>query len=80
MSDAWIDISIPLHNGMVHWPGDAPFERIDTLELAKGDSCNLSQICGSAHTGTHMDAPRHYLLGAAGIENWAAALVWPMDW
>jgi len=64
----WIDISVPLHNGMVAWPGDAPFERTSTLEIANGDECNLSQISATAHIGTHMDAPRHYLEGATGIE------------
>ncbi len=64
----WIDISAPLRNGMVVWPGDAPFERTSTLEIAKGDECNLSQISATAHIGTHMDAPCHYLEGAAGIE------------
>jgi len=65
----WIDISVPLRNGMVTWPGDAPFERSSTLEIANGDECNLSQISTTAHIGTHMDAPRHYLAGAAGIES-----------
>jgi arylformamidase len=64
----WIDISVPLRNGMVAWPGDAPFERTSTLAIANGDPCNLSQLSTTAHIGTHMDAPRHYLAGAAGIE------------
>ena len=64
----WIDISVPLRNGMVVWPGDAPFERSSTLEIANGNPCNLSQISTTAHVGTHMDAPRHYLPGAAGME------------
>jgi arylformamidase len=68
MTNDWIDISVPLRNGMVSWPGDAPFERTSTLEIANGDPCNLSQISTTAHIGTHMDAPRHYLAGAAGIE------------
>lgn len=68
MSTDWIDISVPLRNGMVTWPGDAPFERTSTLEIANGDLCNLSQISTTAHVGTHMDAPRHYLPGAAGME------------
>ena len=68
MSSDWIDISVPLRNGMVTWPGDAPFERTSTLEIANGDPCNLSQICTTAHIGTHMDAPRHYLEAAAGME------------
>jgi len=68
MTAEWIDISVPLHNGMVTWPGDASFERTSTLEIAKGDPCNLSQISTTTHIGTHMDAPRHYLPGAAGME------------
>jgi arylformamidase len=65
----WIDISVPLHNGIAHWPTDAPFERTETMRLANGDQCNLSEIRGSAHSGTHMDAPKHYLAGAGGIES-----------
>src|SRR5665213_1742562 len=65
---SWIDISAPLRNGMVAWPGDAPFELTSTLEMANGDPCNLSQISTTAHIGTHMDAPRHYLPNAAGME------------
>jgi arylformamidase len=65
----WIDVSIPLHNGMVNWPGDAPFHRLETLKIANGDPCNLSQFCSSAHIGTHMDAPRHFLAGGHGMES-----------
>lgn len=72
-SGDWIDISVPLRNGMVAWPGDAPFERSNTLEIANGDPCNLSQISSSAHIGTHMDAPRHYLRDAAGMETMPVA-------
>ena len=53
---------------MVGWPGDAPFERLQTLHISKGDVCNLSQICSSAHIGTHMDAPRHFLAEGRGME------------
>src|SRR5271166_194713 len=59
----WIDISVPLHNGMVTWPGDAPFERLPTLQISTGAQCNLSQISTTTHIGTHMDAPLHYLPG-----------------
>jgi arylformamidase len=68
-NDAWIDISLPLRNGMVTWPGDAPFDWASTLEIANGDECNLSRISTTTHIGTHMDAPLHYLPGAAGIES-----------
>ena len=69
MSKAWIDVSVPLKNGMVHWPDDEPFHRSDMLQISRGDPCNLSKFAASAHIGTHMDAPRHYLDGAAGIES-----------
>jgi arylformamidase len=68
MNSEWIDISVPLRNGMVSWPGDAKFERTSTLQMAQGDPCNLSQISTTAHIGTHMDAPRHFLADGAGIE------------
>jgi arylformamidase len=69
MKSEWIDVSIPLHNGMVNWPGDAPFHRLETLKIANGDPCNLSQFCTSAHIGTHMDAPRHFLADGHGMES-----------
>lgn len=68
MSREFIDISVPLRNGMVNWPGDAPFSRIETLKIANGDVCNLSQFASSVHIGTHMDAPRHFLADGHGIE------------
>src|SRR5579872_5166146 len=68
MTGEWIDISVPLHNGMVNWPGDAPFGRIHTESIARGAEANVSEIHGSAHTGTHVDAPLHYLTGALGID------------
>lgn len=65
---SWIDVSVPLHNGMVHWPGDAPFERTLDLRIANGDAANLSRIACSAHTGTHMDAPLHFIDGGESID------------
>jgi arylformamidase len=53
---------------MAHWPDDRPFERVETEKIASGDACNLSEISTSAHIGTHIDAPRHYLPEGAGIE------------
>ena len=68
MNSPWIDISVPLYPGMVHWPNDRPFDRVQTEAIAKGDPCNLSEFSASAHIGTHMDAPRHFLADGAGIE------------
>ena len=64
----WIDISVPLKNDMVTWPNDpeVTIERISDIE--KGDRINLSQLSLGAHTGTHMDAPLHFLRNGKGID------------
>jgi arylformamidase len=68
MKAGWIDVSVPLHSGMVHWPGDPEvcISRISSME--NGDECNVSTISMSAHTGTHMDAPLHFLANGAGLD------------
>jgi arylformamidase len=67
MSD-WIDISLPVYSGMVVWPGDSEVHVQRVMELEKGDPFNLTQCSFTAHTGTHMDAPRHFLHQGAAID------------
>lgn len=57
----WIDISVPLRNGMVSWPGDPPFELNRISDVAKGDHATISKISMGSHTGTHIDAPAHFI-------------------
>lgn len=68
MSGGWIDISTPLRAGMTVWPGDAAVEVECAQSFERGDAYNLTRLAMSAHTGTHVDAPRHFLRGGAGIE------------
>jgi arylformamidase len=56
-----IDISMPLKNGMVRWPGDPEVDIGLLASIEKGSVCNVTRMAMSAHTGTHMDAPRHFL-------------------
>lgn len=65
----WIDVSVPLRTGLVHWPGDPEptFEPI--AEIGQGSEANVTLCRMTAHTGTHMDAPRHFISGAAGIDS-----------
>jgi arylformamidase len=68
MSSQWIDVSIPLRTGMVHWP-DHPLVVIErVLDRERGDAAHVSKLSLSAHTGTHMDAPIHFLREGAGID------------
>jgi arylformamidase len=64
---SWIDISTPVHEGMPVWPGDpAPrFERV--MDQNNGDVCTVTRVAMGAHTGTHMDAPLHFLRNSASI-------------
>ncbi len=57
----WIDVSVPLSNTMHGWPGNPPTSITMHLGTAKGDVCNVSAINFNSHTGTHMDAPLHFL-------------------
>jgi arylformamidase len=67
VADEWIDISVPLVAGMVHWPDNPPVVIERTQDLAWGHSANVSKIAMGVHTGTHVDAPRHFLAHGAGI-------------
>ncbi len=54
------DISREIRPGMPVWPGDEPYLCRWTMRLEKGDSCNVSAVTMSVHTGTHLDAPLHF--------------------
>ena len=61
MEKGWIDISVPVRNGMPHWPTDAAPKIEWKLRIDRGDVCNVSALAINSHTGTHMDAPRHFI-------------------
>ena len=63
-----IDISVPIREEMVVWPGDPPFERSNRSAIARGDKCNLTAVRMSVHAGTHVDAPSHFLDDGATVE------------
>jgi len=63
----WIDITTPIENGMVHWPGDIPVSVQQSSSLANGDEANVTTLSMSAHTATHIDAPRHFIANGKDI-------------
>ena len=63
-----MDISVPVRNGMVHWPGDPPFQIERAMDQEKGDVATVSRMALGVHTGTHMDAPLHFIRHAPGID------------
>jgi arylformamidase len=61
------DISRPLDARMPGWPGETPFHREQKTSVAAGDAAIVSNLTGCAHTGTHVDAPAHFIDGGAGL-------------
>ena len=64
----WIDISVPIKNGMVHWPGDPQVSISRLKDMNNNDQANLSYLSLGAHTGTHMDAPLHFFKDGSSIK------------
>jgi arylformamidase len=69
MPGTWIDISVPLHTGMVHWPDNPPVQIELMLDMSRGDVCNVSTLSMGSHSGTHMDSPRHFIATGPGIDS-----------
>lgn len=60
-NDGWLDITEPISKDTVVWPGDpnAIISRVAGFEL--GDNYQLSEVFMNVHTGTHIDAPLHFI-------------------
>ncbi len=63
----WLDATMPIRNGMVHWPDNLGVTVRRTLSLATGAAANVTELHLSAHTGTHVDAPLHFLADGADV-------------
>ena len=55
------DISVPISLTSVVWPDDPKVAIRKLSKIANGDEVNVSQISMSLHTGTHIDAPNHFI-------------------
>ncbi|MGE0402492.1 MAG: cyclase family protein [Kofleriaceae bacterium] len=65
---SWIDVSVPIRDGMVHWPSNPGVRLERVADLDCGASSNVSQLSMGVHTGTHVDAPIHFFANAGGVE------------
>ena len=63
-----IDVSVPVRPGMVTYPGD-PEVRLELVSsIAGGEIANVSRLDLGVHSGTHVDAPLHFVEGAPSVE------------
>lgn len=63
------DVTVAISAGVPIYEGD-PTVKIETVkQIAAGDSANVSNLCLGAHTGTHVDAPNHFIDGTRRVED-----------
>ena len=63
------DVSFTIYPGMLVWPGNPPVA-VDTVKsIAEGGSSNISLLHVGSHTATHVDAPRHFIPDAPGVDS-----------
>jgi arylformamidase len=65
---ARIDVSVPIESGMVTYEGDPAVEITERLSIAKGDPANVRHLALGSHTGTHIDAPSHFIDGGRSLD------------
>lgn len=63
------DVSVPLSGATPTYPGDPGIEIEEWLTLAKGDAANVSLVHFGVHSGTHVDAPAHFIEGGSKVES-----------
>lgn len=61
------DVTFPISEQTPIFEGDPEVEIRMKSSFEAGDTANVSQICMSAHTATHVDAPNHFINGAKRV-------------
>jgi arylformamidase len=64
-----VDVSVVLAPGLATYPGNPEFEITPVKRIANGDSSNNSRLVMGTHTGTHVDAPRHFFDDRPGVDS-----------
>jgi arylformamidase len=67
--EPWVDVTVPIRSGMVCWPGNPEVDIVQTEHLERGDPATVSRLSLGVHTGTHVDAPVHFLVRGAGVDH-----------
>jgi len=63
------DVSLPLASGGLVYPGNPAISITPQQTIADGAGANVSRIDFGSHTGTHVDAPKHFFDDGAGIDS-----------
>jgi arylformamidase len=65
------DITIPLRTGGVVYPGNPAISITAQQAISQGAGANVSRLDMGSHTGTHVDAPKHFFDDGAGVDTLA---------
>ena len=63
------DISLTISPKLPVWPGDPAIHLKQAGNMDNGDPCNVTHISMSVHSGTHVDAPHHFLNDNRTVED-----------
>ena len=63
----YLDVSLTISPDLPQWPGSPPIELKRRRDMAQGDKANDSVLMCGVHTGTHVDAPVHFLAHGADV-------------
>jgi arylformamidase len=63
------DLSLPISESLIVWPGDGPIRLVQTSHVDRGDQATVTRLDMGAHVGTHVDAPVHFISGAPGVDS-----------
>lgn len=64
----YYDISVPIVSGGLVYPGNPEIAITPQQEVSKGASANVSLLSLGSHTGTHVDAPKHFFDNGVGVD------------
>jgi arylformamidase len=62
------DVSVAITASMPVYPGDPAVDIEQTHKMERGDVANVTRLSFGAHTGTHVDAPSHFIDGAMTVD------------
>jgi arylformamidase len=63
------DVTVAIREQMPIWEGDPAVVVKGERALSAGDGANVSSLCFGAHTGTHVDAPNHFIEGTRRVDD-----------
>ena len=62
------DVTVAISEAIPIYMGDPAAEVRGVAAIGAGDSSNVSSLCFGAHTGTHVDAPNHFIDGTLRVD------------